>query len=478
MSRINTNIQSLIGQANLRKNNRTLADALNRLASGVQINSGKDGPAGLIAGEFLRQEITNLNSAIANNNRANNVLSTADSALAEVSNLLNDIQGIITTTANTGVLSDDEITANQNQVDSAITSINRIATSTQFAGKKLLDGSLGFQISGLPSAFSGTSDVTRVVISVANFNAAGDAITVNVTLSTTADVARVTLDNTTVGQDSTFIISGNRGSATVSVGSGQSVIDAINGVTDQTGVQASGSQLLSVDFGSSAFARIQTITGNAILGLEASGNGVDATGTINGQNFSAQGWDATVKMATLEIDLTFARDATAGTLTSFTIEGGGAKFQLGQEINSGQQLNLGLQSVYAVNLGLGAQYNANNVFEDLTLQSIMTGGSNSLLVNRGERIAITAQIVEASTAQIGAMRARIGAVQKNTIETNINSLNSSLENISAARSEVVDTDFAKETANLTRAQILVQASTSTLSIANSLPQSVLSLLGG
>lgn len=483
MSRINTNIQSLVGQANLAKNNKSLATALNRLSTGVRVNSGKDDPAGLIAGEFLRQEVTNINSAIANNNRANNVLSTADAALAEVSNLLDGVQGLLTTSANTGVLSEDEIAANQNQIDSSIASINRIASSTQFAGRKLLDGSLGFQLSGVGSYDAQNATLTNVSVNLANFNAVGDAITVNVTVSATADTAHVTLSSATANADSTFVITGNKGSATVSVGSGQSFADAINGVTDQTGVAASGTDITSVGFGSSSYVRITNITGNAITGSETSDTGVDITGTINGQQFVGNGLTATLKSSGLELSMDFGEDfnstATADSNLSFTIEGGGARFQLGQEVNSGQQITMGLNGFFAANLGLGAKYNSTtSQVDDMTLNSITTGGQNSLLVNNAERAAIASQIVEKATAQVGAARAQIGAIQKNTIETNVNSLNVALENISAARSEIVDTDFAAETAALTKNQILVQASTSTLAIANSLPQSVLSLLGG
>ena len=106
--------------------------------------------------------------------------------------------------------------------------------------------------------------------------------------------------------------------------------------------------------------------------------------------------------------------------------------------------------------------------------SIRSGGANSLLEDRAS---IAAEIVKEAISQVGDQRARLGALQANTIETNINSLQVSLENVSAARSTIIDTDFAQETATLTRLQILVQAGTSSLSIANARPQGVLSLLG-
>ncbi len=107
---------------------------------------------------------------------------------------------------------------------------------------------------------------------------------------------------------------------------------------------------------------------------------------------------------------------------------------------------------------------------------MVTGGQNALTAAT-DRGAIATDIIESAIAKVTTTRARIGSIQANTIETNLRSLQVSQENLSSARSQIVDTDFAEETANLTRLQILVQAGTSSLAIANSRPQSVLSLLG-
>ncbi len=144
MSRINTNIPSLVAQNRLQSSNRDLQTALTRLSTGLRINTGADDPAGLIASEALRSEITSLGKAISNTRRASQIISTADSALGQVSNLLNDIRGLVVEAANKGALSDEEIAANQLQIDSSLEAINRIAQTTTFQGRKLLDGSLDF----------------------------------------------------------------------------------------------------------------------------------------------------------------------------------------------------------------------------------------------------------------------------------------------------------------------------------------------
>jgi flagellin len=111
MTRINTNVPSLVAQNTLSRTNNDLQTSLTRLSTGLRINTGKDDPAGLIASESLRSDITSINAAINNSERANQVIATADSALGQVSNLLNDIRGLVTEAANEGALSDDEIAA-------------------------------------------------------------------------------------------------------------------------------------------------------------------------------------------------------------------------------------------------------------------------------------------------------------------------------------------------------------------------------
>jgi flagellin len=112
MSRINTNVSSLIAQSRLNRTNNDLQTSLTRLSTGLRINSAKDDPAGLLASEALRSDITSLNKAISNTKRATQIVATADSALGQVSNLLNNMRGLIVEAANSGGLSDSEIAAN------------------------------------------------------------------------------------------------------------------------------------------------------------------------------------------------------------------------------------------------------------------------------------------------------------------------------------------------------------------------------
>jgi len=191
MSRINTNVSSLIAQSRLTRSQSQLQESLTRLSTGLRINSGKDDPAGLIASEALRSDITATGKAISNSEKANQLISTADSALGQISNLLNDVRGLVTEAANNGVLSDEQIAANQLQVDSSLEAIDRIAQVTTFQGRKLLDGSLDF----LSTVTSGGSTIRDLNIQQANLGAAGS---VNVSVNITAAAQQALITNNAI----------------------------------------------------------------------------------------------------------------------------------------------------------------------------------------------------------------------------------------------------------------------------------------
>ena len=190
MTRINTNVASLVGRNSLGRSNASLNEALTRLSTGLRINTGKDDPAGLIASENLRSDITSIRRAISNTDRATQVIATADSALGQVSSLLNDIRGLVTESANAGALSDEQIAANQLQVDSSLEALNRIAQTTTFQGRRLLDGSLDF----VTSAGNNFSDIQDLKIDQANLGATG-TVGIDVEISTAATQAAVDVTN-------------------------------------------------------------------------------------------------------------------------------------------------------------------------------------------------------------------------------------------------------------------------------------------
>lgn len=468
MSRINTNIGSLQAMTTLGKNQADLSTRLQRLSSGLKINSGKDAPAALIASETLRSEINGLHQAIDNTGRANNVINTAEGALSEVSALLLEVQGLTNEAANKGALSSEEIKANQLQVDSILNSVNRIANTTQFNGVKLLNGSLDYATSGVTSTAIDVAEVNALKLPDNGYS----TVTVEVTAS--AQLGEVQFSGTDVGTSAVTVeVAGNDGTEQLSFAANtatSAVAFAINQLKGSTGVSAlvSGSVLrfTSTSYGSDQFVSLKTINGTFQNGKDF---GVDAGVNINGSKADVKGLTASVRSGDFDVSLTLDRSfaqtvSTAG--TSFNVVSGGAKFQIGSQVNRQGQINIGLGSVSTTKLG-------NEV--DGFLSSISSGGANSLVGGN----AIQAQkILTNAIRQVATLRGRLGALQKNVLDTNQNSLQTALENVTASESAIRDADFADETSKLTRAQILVQANTSVLAQANSSPQSVLSLLGG
>ena len=609
MSRINTNVASLRGIRSLADNNKTLNNSLTRLTTGLKINAGKDNPAGLIASEGLRSQIAAIEQSISNNTRAGNVIATADAALGEVNSLLIQVRSLVQEGLNDGAISQSEIEANQLQIDSALSAINRISSNTTFGGDKLLDGSKSFQTTvsdGLTDyvvneatfgkqseinlsaeviqaaetaeliATGGPLDATALEVGgsrgteviflgksadaedmVTAINAISDATGVEaevtvagrkgvgqidfgagtgtdtielealkangyeITFNETAGAAQtavtgvavndvtkeVTIDidindtatstdtmrsilraiNTddeaskwvkataSAGADVDQLITGN-----IDVAASDLVLDSTTvgtaAVVGTTDLLESRVTFKSSEYGSEEFVEINVLSG-ALETEDLAGNtstrdeGEDIIATINGQQARGRGLRASIKTSNLDAALVFSDAATeniSGNVETIKIAGGGATFQIGEQVSSSGQIGVGIEAVNTARLG-GA---SGKLFE---LSS--TGGKSLLDVSTNNPGSVLVDIVEEAINEVSVLRGRLGALQKNVIETTTTSLGVALENISESRSRIIDTDFAEETAQLTRAQILTQAGYSSLQIANQNPQQVLSLLG-
>lgn len=470
MSRINTNIGAIRAMTRLNSNTEDLQVRLNRLSTGLRINAGKDDPAGLIASENLRSEMAGIRQGISNSTRASSVIATAEGALNEVSALLLDLKGLINGSANEGGLALEEIQANQLQIDSAVASINRIANSTSFEGNKLLNGSYDFTLSGVD-----TTEVKDLRMQEVRFGTAS-TMPVEIEVDTAAAKAELRYSASGVGNGTvTLEIAGNKGVEvfTFAASTKTSAIKfAVNQAMDVTGVEAvltANDHLIfrSETYGTKAFVSVEAISGTfALTGGATRDEGADAVVLVNGIRAVSEGLDVQINGPNLSFEATLdASLNTAGSTTSFDVTGGGTQFQLGPQVNAQQMSVIGIQSVAAHVLG-----SADTGY----LRDITTGGSKSILAGNYQE---ADKIVEASISQAAKLRGRLGAFQKNVLATNINSLNVALENITASESAIRDANFAEETAAMTRSQILVQAGTSVLAIANSAPQNVLALLG-
>lgn len=471
MSRINTNVSSLIAQRVLQKNNDSLNTSLERLSTGLRINSGKDNPAGLIASENMRAEKAGITQAIDNAERASNIIGTAEGGLNEVSSLLTELQTLVGQTANSGGLSDEEVSANQLQVDSILSSINRIAGATSFQGKKLLNGNYAYTSSG-----TGVSAFDAMQINAAKLSDnKALSVVVQVANSATTGALSFTGAGLASGNNVTLEIAGNAGTEQLSFAGSSSISSiatAINNIKDVTGVSAAvASGVLkfnSVGYGSDQFVSVQTIAGTFAVAGGASGksSGTDAQVLVNGAASETHGKEVSYRSNTLDIEFEMSNDLNAGATKTFAITGGGATFALGSKVTETDKASMGIQSVSTGSLG------------DTTLgflSSLASGGANSL---NSDNLVTAQKVLDKAIKQVSQLRGRLGAFQKFTIGSTVNSLGVAFENVSASESAIRDTDFASETANMTRSQILSQAATTVLAQANSTPQLALSLLRG
>ncbi|MBI1337190.1 MAG: flagellin [Phycisphaera sp.] len=510
MSRINSNINSLIAQRILTQNNKQLTTTLERLSTGYQINRGADDPAGLIASEKLRVDKAGIASGLNNAQRADQIVNIAEGGLQEISSLLTELQSLVGDTSNDAGLSTEEKAANQDQVDQILQTIDRIASTTSFQGTKLLNGAYDFDVT---SVNAGVSDYTIKGATIDNAN-----VKVNVIITASAQQAGLylstggTLDLTASSDRVVFELAGNKGSKEFSFASGTTLADvvtSVNAFKSVTGVSAAtlaatagtGVVFKSTAFGSEQYVSLNikddgNLTGNVVTLSSTNENvvsttagnrtaltavtaaikdtGQDIGAIVNGVTARGTGKTLSVSNQALNLSLTLTTAAarTIGSLGgasgALTITGGGAKFNIGPTVDVGNQVRLGIGNVAARELGAATVSGAIYNLDDL--------GSGGLLNLVDGNLEGAQSVVSKAVDSVSSLRGSLGAFQKFTIGSTINALGVALENTSAAESAIRDTDFAQATADLTRSQILVQAASSVLSISNAQPQNVLKLL--
>jgi flagellin len=226
-------------------------------------------------------------------------------------------------------------------------------------------------------------------------------------------------------------------------------------------------QFNSTGFGSDQFVSVKSIAGTFVVTGGASGKdyGQDAQVKVNGADAQAEGTAVSYRSSSLDVEFDLDNAFNQPGTSSFTITGGGASFSLGSKVSETDKASLGIGSVSTGSLG-------DNTIGYLS--SLASGGAADL---RSSNLVTAQKVIDKAIKQVSQLRGRLGAFQKFTIGSTINSLGVAYENVSASESAIRDTDFAEETAKLTRSQILSQASTTVLSQANASPQNALALLG-
>ena len=428
MSRVNTNVSSLTAQNRLQRTQSDLQTSLTRLSTGLRINSGKDDPAGLIASESLRSDITSINKALTNTQRANQIIGTADSALGQVSSLLNDIRGLVTEAANNGALSDNEIAANQLQVDSSLEAINRISQTTTFQGRRILDGSLDFQT----TAGSNFSKITDFSIDQANLGAAG-SVTVNTTIAAAATTAQVDITNVPAATAaanafgdvslSHAIAQATGGSLSLTTGGAISLVARSGGLA--AGAEGNGPKTVNVLYGQVSAGAVYT-AGTDTLAISLTGaSGVatiaDLKAAINGAvDFTASaGTDGnTITGASSTTSgLTGGRDAGSATIRVLADSAGttanGVTVTLTED--AGITSGTAVASIDGSN-NIGVKVNGTVSYADIaTAINGLTGYSASTTVSAGDQNYIDTADTPPAASTIGGGVASSGGLSQDVV---------------------------------------------------------------
>jgi flagellin len=469
---ITNNVASLTAQSNLGRTQSMLSKSLERLSTGLKINRGADGPAALVISEQQRAQIAGLKAAIDNTSKAVSMVQTTEGSLNEINNLLVQARSLAVDSANTGVNDANALAANQTEISNVLSTIDRIAANTQFGTKKVLDGSAGF---------NGSTDDADVTFLKAATNSPTGTFAVSVSSAATrANTTAGTAQSAALAADETLTING----ISIQLKSGQTqaqVISSINQYTGQTGVTAevgagSATRLYSTQFGTAAKVSVQSNVAAAAtssgFGIsQTSVSGTDIAGTIGG--FAATGagnvltGNAGTGAAGISLSFALAAASTTTTVTgaqgNATVTDNSLVFQVGANANQTVKVAVAKVTTSSLGLNVGGSQFANLSAIDVRSQS-------------GSQDAI--KVIDQAINEITNQRGYLGAIQQQTLQSGADNLQTALQNTTAAESVIRDTDFASETANFTKAQVLMQVGTTVLQNSNQTSQLVLSLLRG
>jgi len=481
---VNTNISSLTAQRNLTTNSSALSTSIQRLSSGLRINSAKDDAAGLAISERFTAQIRGLNQAARNANDGISLAQTAEGALKASGDILQRVRELSVQSANaTNSASDRK--AIQAEVGQLLSELDRVSTTTEFNGQKLLDGSFGsatFQV--------GANANQTITATTGNFRTSTYGAQLNESKAVAASVSG------SAGNASGTVIVAGLQTKTINIaasGTASSVAAAVNAVADSTGVTAAARNVSELKFAASGAVSMavkgdNTTAANVTFNVSATGTAaglaeaVKAFNDVSSQtgitaklNSAADGLiltneagsDISLTNQTGSANATFASLDAPATLTSTT----GPSFTTGAALNAGTTFVTQGTIEFSSDKGyvLSGTYNTAPATSS-SLQSV-----NTIDVSTVDGSTKALKIVDAALASVNGQRASFGALQSR-FDTTVANLQSTAENASASRSRIQDADFASETASLSRAQILQQAGTAMVAQANQLPQGILALL--
>lgn len=489
---INTNIASLTAQRNLTTSQGSLQTALQRLSSGLRINSARDDAAGLAISDRLTTQIRGLDQARRNANDGISLAQTAEGALAQSGEILQRIRELAIQSANATNSATDRKALND-EVNQLVQEVNRIANTTTFNGLKILDGTYQgqqFQVGANANETIGVSVQGASANDLKNNSISLQSATDNDGLGMTTAAANTAAAGNGVGAQ-TLTIAGASGSSTVSVAANDqasTIAASINAVVGSTGVaakasttatigtlSANGTVSFTLNGGGTATAVSAQVTTTDLSALATAINDVSGKTGVTA-TLSADKASITVKQADgKDVVVEGFTNSGAGTIQV----NGSATASTNEALTSGTTDSTRIAGTVSLNSDQGFTA-VSSAGTDVIVAGTTTTASTSALLSsvdvstvNGANNAI--DIIDAAMAQVNRIRASLGAIQ-NRFQNTIANLQTTSENLSASRSRVRDADFAAETAALTRAQILQQAGTAVLAQANAIPNNVLTLL--
>lgn len=501
LTSINQNITSLNAQRNLNLNSTRLQASVEKLSSGLRINRGADDPSGLIISEMLRSQVSSLDVAQRNSLEGVNLIKTAEGALNESNSLLKQMRDLAVSAASDSNNTDESRQSLQQQLASALTTLDSIANTTTYGGRKLLDGSAGTKSTvadtthvASASLTLGTQSEGWVDVHVATAASKASVSSGAAAVTTAATTFATDMTKFDAGDEVAMYINGTKVDITTNGQNGnigdattwQDIVDAVTAQQNELGVTATANaggtfDIASLGYGSDQHVSVEyrkiTDSGGdmditeALSGagedLFAADAGSDAVGHVH-FNGGAQvdfttGTGLTLSNATYgSVTLTAAGNATGSWGSAVYAEQGSLSFQIG--INAGETADMEIRNCQTSELGKGVD----STYTSLASVDISTvdGASAALAV------------IDAAISEISTLRGDLGAFQSNELEAQSRSLSVARENLAASESAIRDTDFASEMSEFTTSQIMVQSAMSFLSQANGLPNNVLSLIRG
>ena len=523
---INTNIASLNSQRNLSQSQSALTTSMQRLSSGLRINSAKDDAAGLAISERFTSQIRGNNQAARNANDGISLAQTAEGGLSTAGDLLQRVRELAVQSAN-GSNSDSDRKSINNEVTSLTQELDRVANTTQFNGQNVLDGSLTstqFQVGANANQTINIGVASARASDIGNNTLPGGTAAKKVDGASISQAVGGTANNVTA--QTLQISSGSGVTTNVAIADGDSakkIAENVNAQASSSGVTAKASSVATISGikdGSVQF----TLRGSNSIANNASSQAVTISSSVAGGDLSAlaqavnaqsnvTGVTASIKLTAagakeLQLNQAAGDDiqiALTAADTSLSATGGTAAKLRGADVSAalgatpaengvGVDLNeTGVTVGGTVTYSSDAGFSIAGTPKDTTTPG--TAGDNLTVLGTddtvGSQLSSVSQIdvssvegankalltIDSALTAINSNRAALGAIQ-NRFASTISNLQTTTENLSASRSRIQDTDFAAETANMTRGQILQQAGTAILAQANSLPNGVLALLRG